>query len=66
MIEYQYYKTWLDKNSSKEKLKSLCKPYENKKLNYYEVSSEVNKVSNNNAKCIEKYSKEVYVQNSLF
>ena len=66
LLNKENYKNWLDKSSSKEKLKSLCKPYENEKLNYYEVSSEVNKVSNDSIKCIKKYYKEVYVQNTLF
>jgi len=66
LLKKENYKTWLDINTNNNELKSLCKPYSNEKLNYHEVSCEVNKVANDSAKCIEKYSQEVYVQNSLF
>jgi len=66
LLDKQNYKDWLNLNSSNEKLKLLCKMYDNEKLKYHEVSNEVNKVSNDSINCIKEYYKKVYVQTSLF
>lgn len=47
---------WLDPNQSISTIRNLLKPVPDDYLNTYEVSSYVNKIQNNDIKCIERVS----------
>ena len=57
-------KLWLDNDLTREDALSLLQPYDSFKMDFYEVSNKVNKVSENDPSLIEKV--QVIRQGSLF
>jgi putative SOS response-associated peptidase YedK len=53
MLEEGYEGRWLDQNTGYEELQQLLQPYPNDKIQYYTVSSLVNKVSNDDVRLVQ-------------
>ncbi len=66
ILEKKHWSKWLDGNSSLEELNKLFVPYLSENLEMYKVNQDVNSVSNNSIKCIQKCDKKEVGQTTLF
>ncbi len=66
ILDKKDYKLWLNKESTPEILNKLFTLYPNENITIDEVSTLVNKVSNDTKECISKFTKTDYLQTSLF
>ena len=66
ILERKDWKTWLHRDTSIEELNSLFTLYPKENIKVDEVSTFVNKVSNNTIECLAQNSTKQYIQTSLF
>ncbi|MEA3553209.1 MAG: SOS response-associated peptidase [Campylobacterota bacterium] len=66
ILDKKDYKIWLDKNSTLEELNKLFKLYPDENIVIDEVSTFVNKVSNDTIECLSKNIKKEHIQTTLF
>ena len=66
ILDKKDYKQWLDKNSTLKELNNLFKLYPDENIIIDEVSTFVNKVSNDTIECLSKNIKKEQIQTTLF
>ena len=64
ILEKQYFKTWLDSSDIQE-LNKMFRIYESKDIKMQEVTREINKVSFNEASCLDKVDKKVEIKEEI-
>lgn len=66
ILDKKHWKTWLNYNSTLEELNNLFTLYPNENIATVEVSTFVNKVSNDSIDCLSQNEKKEYIQTTLF
>lgn len=66
ILDKKDWEKWLNNNTTLEELNSLFRPCSDDEITIDEVSTFVNKVSNDSVECLSKDTKKVYTQNTLF